>query len=47
VPESAPEQVTDPAFLTEEFFDARDAVQVKYFLLCFRTASSARLAGER
>jgi hypothetical protein len=23
-------QVTDPAFLTEEFFDARDAVQVKY-----------------
>src|SRR5216683_6990288 len=25
-----PEQVTDPAFLTEEFFDARDAVQVKY-----------------
>jgi transposase len=25
-----PEQVTDQAFLTEEFFDARDAVQVKY-----------------
>ncbi len=25
-----PEQVSDPAFLTEEFFDARDAVQVKY-----------------
>ena len=25
-----PGQVTDPAFLTEEFFDARDAVQVKY-----------------
>ena len=25
-----PEQVTDPAFLTAEFFDARDAVQVKY-----------------
>src|ERR1022692_3839953 len=23
-------QVTDQAFLTEEFFDARDAVQVKY-----------------
>src|ERR1022692_2187896 len=25
-----PGQVSDPAFLTEEFFDARDAVQVKY-----------------
>src|SRR5260370_25281770 len=25
-----PGQVTDPAFLSEEFFDARDAVQVKY-----------------
>jgi transposase len=25
-----PEQVTDEAFLTAEFFDARDAVQVKY-----------------
>ena len=25
-----PEQVTDQTFLTEEFFDARDAVQVKY-----------------
>jgi transposase len=25
-----PEQVTDGAFLAEEFFDARDAVQVKY-----------------
>jgi len=25
-----PEQVTDEAFLSEEFFDARDAVQVKY-----------------
>src|SRR5512133_77226 len=25
-----PEQVTDPAFLGSEFFDARDAVQVKY-----------------
>ena len=25
-----PEQVTDGAFLTQEFFDARDAVQVKY-----------------
>ena len=25
-----PEQVTDEAFLAEEFFDARDAVQVKY-----------------
>ena len=25
-----PEQVTDPAFLASDFFDARDAVQVKY-----------------
>ncbi|HEY5987571.1 MAG TPA: helix-turn-helix domain-containing protein [Streptosporangiaceae bacterium] len=25
-----PEQVTDETFLTEDFFDARDAVQVKY-----------------
>src|SRR6266568_3388230 len=25
-----PEQVTDPAFLASEFFDARDVVQVKY-----------------
>src|ERR1039457_3005878 len=25
-----PEQVTDQTFVTEEFFDARDAVQVKY-----------------
>ncbi len=25
-----PEGVTDPGFLAEEFFDARDAVQVKY-----------------
>ncbi len=25
-----PEQVTDPGFLGSEFFDARDAVQVKY-----------------
>src|SRR6266566_3099260 len=25
-----PEQVRDPAFLASEFFDARDAVQVKY-----------------
>jgi transposase len=25
-----PQQVTDEAFLAEEFFDARDAVQVKY-----------------
>src|SRR3954453_8924702 len=25
-----PEKVTDTAFLSEEFFDARDAVQVKY-----------------
>jgi transposase len=25
-----PERVTDPAFLASDFFDARDAVQVKY-----------------
>ncbi len=25
-----PEQVTDPAFLASDFFDVRDAVQVKY-----------------
>src|SRR5216683_7955805 len=25
-----PEQVTDPGFLASDFFDARDAVQVKY-----------------
>src|SRR5438552_19155692 len=25
-----PEQVTDPEFLSSEFFDARDAAQVKY-----------------
>src|SRR5512144_1610218 len=25
-----PERVTDPVFLAEEFFDARDVVQVKY-----------------
>ncbi|MFI5069095.1 MAG: hypothetical protein ACHP9Z_34650, partial [Streptosporangiales bacterium] len=25
-----PEQVHDPAFLASDFFDARDAVQVKY-----------------
>jgi transposase len=25
-----PDQVTDPGFLASEFFDARDAVQVKY-----------------
>ena len=30
MPEPAPEQVTDEAFLAEDFFDARDAVQVKY-----------------
>jgi transposase len=28
-----PEQVTDPVFLGEEFFDARDAVQVKYEMI--------------
>jgi transposase len=28
-----PEQVSDPAFLGEEFFDARDVVQVKYEMI--------------
>src|SRR5712691_2903997 len=28
-----PEQVTDPEFLSSEFFDARDAVQVKYEMM--------------
>ena len=40
-----PEQVTDPAFLTEEFFDARDAVQVKYEMGAPRHAR--RRAGHR
>jgi transposase len=29
-----PEQVTDELFLTNEFFDTRDLVQVKYEMLC-------------
>jgi transposase len=36
-----PEQVTDPAFLTGEFFDARDAVQVKYEMVRAVTADGA------
>lgn len=28
-----PEQVSDPTFLAEEFFDARDVVQVKYEMI--------------
>ena len=35
-----PEQVTDEAFLSGEFFDARDAVQVKYEM-CAASASTA------
>ena len=36
-----PEQVTDPAFLTREFFDARDAVQVKYEMVRAVTVDGA------
>jgi hypothetical protein len=36
-----PEQVTDPAFLAREFFDARDAVQVKYEMVRRVTADGA------
>jgi transposase len=36
-----PEQVTDPAFLTGEFFDARDAVQVKYEMVRAVTVDGA------
>ena len=36
-----PEQVTDGAFLTEEFFDARDAVQVKYEMVRAVTVDGA------
>ena len=36
-----PEQVTDPEFLSSEFFDARDAVQVKYEMVRKVKASSA------
>ena len=40
-----PEQVTDPAFLTDGFFDARDAVQVKYEMV--RRVTRRRRAGHR
>jgi transposase len=36
-----PEQVTDPAFLAEQFFDARDAVQVKYEMVRAVTVDGA------
>ena len=36
-----PEQVTDEAFLTQEFFDARDAVQVKYEMVRAVTVDGA------
>ena len=36
-----PEQVTDPAFLADGFFDARDAVQVKYEMVRAVTADGA------
>ena len=40
-----PEQVTDPAFLADGFFDARDAVQVKYEMV--RAVTPRRRAGHR
>ena len=40
-----PEQVTDEAFLAGEFFDARDAVQVKYEMV--RRVTRGRRAGDR
>ena len=40
-----PEQVTDEAFLAGEFFDARDAVQVKYEMV--RRVTRGRRAGHR
>ena len=40
-----PEQVTDPEFLASEFFDARDAVQVKYEMV--RQGQGRRRAGYR
>ena len=40
-----PEQVTDPEFLASEFFDARDAVQVKYEMV--RQGQGRRRPGHR
>jgi hypothetical protein len=37
-----PEQVTDPEFLASDFFDARDAVQVKYEMVRKVKAGGAR-----
>src|SRR5512135_3044213 len=39
-----PEQVTDPEFLASEFFDARDAVQVKYEMVRKVRAGGAPVA---
>src|SRR6266704_380856 len=36
-----PEQVTDPEFLASDFFDARDAVQVKYEMVRKARAAAA------
>ena len=40
-----PEQVTDEAFLAEEFFDARDAVQVKYEMVRRVSVDGAPVTG--
>src|ERR1700746_1633984 len=39
-----PEQVTDPEFLASDFFDARDAVQVKYEMVRKVQAGGAPVA---
>ena len=40
-PGGHPEQVTDPGFLADGFFDARDAVQVKYEMVRAVTVDGA------
>ena len=40
-----PEQVTDPEFLASDFFDARDAVQVKYEMVRKVKAGGAPVTG--
>ena len=40
-----PEQVTDPEFLASDFFDARDAVQVKYEMVRKVKAGGAPITG--
>ena len=40
-----PEQVTDPGFLASDFFDARDAVQVKYEMVRKVRAGGAPVTG--